>query len=117
MLQTKKRAGSPPAGSYSTILQGVEEVPGSYKNKSAARWSFRVEEGEHKGKVIERVTGIEYREGEAWSDLVDQLAGREIPVEEDFPYTSLIGQRFTVLMVPSGNGAGAVFHSAKPEQK
>jgi len=105
---------TPPAGNFSMRLTTREEILGRFQ-KPAYKWTFQVEDGDHKGKQITKITGIEARRGESLCNFLSELQGRELTPGESVDIDDFIGKLYDVTLTSRQNDSSSVvIHKVAP---
>jgi hypothetical protein len=101
IVSARRRPPSPPPGKYQARLIAIDEVPGQF-DRPAWRWSYAVTDGEHTGKVAERLTGTDLKAGTKLVEHVEAMYGRALADDEEVDFLALVGQDVELVIVPTG---------------
>src|SRR5262249_39256113 len=76
----------------------VPRRPGRRPMPPAVEWQRGITEGEQNGQIVSRITAATPTPGNSCGQMLDGLAGRVVPCDEDIDTDAYIGQHYTVVI-------------------
>jgi len=102
----------PPGVGYRCRFEKLEQIDGCY-GRPALHWVFRVDEGQHRGKVIVRITGLIPASNNACGKMVRVVTGEDAREGVEYNIEAYIGCRFAVNVHGGGKPSFALFSDTK----
>jgi hypothetical protein len=94
-----------PAGSYYAEYIGVEDYEGG-EYGPGVKWSWRITSGEHKDKVISRITGKKPTAGNACGRMIVSLLGKTPGLGEPVDLSACVGKKYVCTMAKAPKSEG-----------
>ena len=108
-LLTVSRGGVP-AGNYTGVFAGLEDVPPNTERKLDAgiRWKFTIDDGPYKGEIASRITGSRPSIKTNCGKMLSGLIGRPLRENEQIDTDNYLGKRYVIVVERGQEGATRV---------
>jgi hypothetical protein len=103
-------SGGVPAGNYTGVFAGLEDVPPNPDRKFDAgiRWRFTIDDGPCKGEIASRITGLRPTIKTNCGKMLSGLIGRPLRENEEIDTDNYLGRRFLLVVAAGAEGGSRV---------